>query len=217
MTLTPETVPPTDSGLPTDAGNPFSTRYTRPGAIAFRFPPTFSAEGLVQRLRAQGWNGAIVGPHGSGKSSLLAVLVPAIRATGKSVLLIELHDGQRRLPIRLQRRGDLHAGSVLVIDGFEQLSRLARWSLDRFRRSRQIGLVVTSHRPAGLPELYRTSTSVALAGEIVESLLAGQGRCISPEELAERYHARGGDLRETLFDLYDLYEQRRSSQHGQNL
>ena len=61
------------------ADNPFSTRYTRPGAIPFRFPPGTSADGLVEQLRRQQWRGAIVGPHGSGKSSLVAALVPPLR------------------------------------------------------------------------------------------------------------------------------------------
>ncbi len=54
--------------------NPFSTRFVRPGALAYRFPPGESAATLVERLAASGWRGQIVGPHGSGKSTLVAAL-----------------------------------------------------------------------------------------------------------------------------------------------
>ena len=57
--------------------NPFATCWTRPGAIAFHFPPGESAEQLVARLAADNWRGEIVGPHGSGKSTLLETLEAA--------------------------------------------------------------------------------------------------------------------------------------------
>jgi hypothetical protein len=212
------------------ADNPFSTRYTRPGAIPFRFPPGTSADGLVEQLRSQGWRGAIVGPHGSGKSSLVAALIPAIRRAGKEVQLIELHDGQRRLPV-VKGSGvficpdgpgaDIHEQiktpdpfTVVIVDGYEQLAWWNRLRLRRDARRRGLGLVVTSHAPTALPLLFRTSTSLDLAREIVQSLLAGRKELagadlVSAEQLARRFESRQGDMREILFDLYDLYEESR--------
>jgi hypothetical protein len=203
---------------PAAGDNPFSTRHTRPGAIPFRFPPETSSDDLVLRLQAANWCGAIIGPHGSGKSSLLASLVPAIRLAGKSVLLVELHDGQRRLPVDLKGCSELSGPDrtgkgVLVIDGYEQLSWLSRLRVKRFCRLRRIGLVVTSHGPVRLPELFRTSTSLSLAETIVCGLLGGHRQWIPAEELAARLESHDGNLRELLFDLYDLYEQRRSDLH----
>jgi len=210
------------------ADNPFSTRYTRPGAIPFRFPPGSDADKLVEQLRCQGWRGAIVGPHGSGKSSLLAALIPAIRRAGKEVLLVELHDGQRRLPVDLEKGSGVfvcqadsaaQVGSqtktpdpfsgVVIVDGYEQLSWWNRLRLRGVARRRRFGLLVTSHAPTSLPLLFRTATSLELAQAIVRSLLAGRPELVSPEQLAQRFELRQGDLRELLFDLYDLYEQRR--------
>jgi hypothetical protein len=212
----------------TTADNPFSTRYTRPGAIPFRFPPGSGADQLVAQLRSQGWRGAIVGPHGSGKSSLVAALVPAIRRAGKEVLLVELHDGQRRLPVVQEKgtgvvscQGDPAAkgndqettpvpfSCVVIVDGYEQLSWWNRLGLRRVCRHRGQGLVVTSHARTALPLLFRTATSLDLAQGIVASLLAGRPELITPEQLARRFESRHGDLRELLFDLYDLYEERR--------
>jgi energy-coupling factor transporter ATP-binding protein EcfA2 len=194
--------------------NPFCTRHIRPGAIPFFFPPGQSAEGLVELLRLNDWRGEIVGPHGSGKSTLLCVLTTALRDAGRSTLLVELHDGQRRLPIDLRRVDGLSETTVVIVDGYEQLSFFSRLQLKGFCRRRHLGLVVTSHQSAGLPLLFRTSATASLAEQIVRFLLRGQPQLVDPSELAQRFERHSGDLRELLFDLYDLYEQRRSVDSG---
>jgi hypothetical protein len=103
--------------------NPFCSRRIRPGAVSFLFPPHQNAETLVELLKRNHWRGEIIGPHGSGKSSLLASLIPVIERAGQPVVLVELHDGQRQLPIRLDADARLQSHAVLIVDGYEQLSR----------------------------------------------------------------------------------------------
>lgn len=194
------------------ASNPFSTRFVRPGAVPFLFPPGLSAEGLVDRLRGCGWRGQIVGPHGSGKSTLLASLVPAIEAAGRRVCLFELHDGQRRLPSGFPPREAAAQAAVVAVDGYEQLSHWSRFRLRRTCAGLGLGLLVTTHRAVRLPELLRTRPDLALARQIVDQLLAADRALVSPEKVAERFSARRGDLREMLFDLYDVVERRRRGQ-----
>lgn len=201
---------------PASAENPFSTRHVRPGAIAYRFPPGKSAAGLVERLRQNGWEGQIVGPHGSGKSALVAALITAVEQTGRQTILIELHDGQRRLPVHLRRISGLAHGAVIIVDGYEQLAWLRRVALRRFCRRRGLGLVVTVHASAGLPDLFRTTTSLALARQIVDRLLPVDSSPIGPQEVNDRFTLHQGDMREVLFDLYDLYEQRRPRGRASN-
>ena len=74
MQLTNCSIEPNAKGPPSRHTNPFATCWTRPGAMAFQFPPGESAERLVAKLAAVGWWGEIVGPHGSGKSTLLETL-----------------------------------------------------------------------------------------------------------------------------------------------
>lgn len=188
--------------------NPFSTRFVRPGALPYFFPNGESAEQLAAKFAAQGWRGQIVGPHGSGKSTLLAALIPAIERSGREIIHFALHDGERRLPITAEQRRTFSAGDVLVIDGFEQLSAFSRWRIDRLCRRRGCGLLVTAHADAGLPELYRIETDRELARRLVERLAPGD-ETIAAGDIDRAFSARGGDLRETLFELYDLYEQRR--------
>ena len=189
--------------------NPFCTRRVRPGAIPYQFPAGQTAESLVGQLRDAGWRGQIVGAHGSGKSALLAALIPAIEQAGRSTLLIELHDGQRRLPIDLGRDPRLAPPLVVIVDGYEQLSRWSRFQLNRCCRRRGLGLLATSHGPVGLPDLARTLASPGLAEQIVGELLRGRQWPLTATELRNCYRRHGGDLRELLFELYDLYEKRR--------
>ena len=189
--------------------NPFSATRIGPDKVAFLFPPGQSAAGLLERLYAAGWRGQIVGPHGSGKSTLLAALLAAAGLAGRRCLVVALRDGQRRLPrefLAAARSGPL---DLLAVDGYEQLGRWHRFLLGRLCRRRRLGLVVTSHRPVGLPELFRTAVDPALAWRVAERLQGGFPPLVTFADVADRLAAHGGDLRETLFDLYDLFARRR--------
>jgi hypothetical protein len=199
---------------PLTAENPFSTRRTRPGAMPFIFPAGQDAETLIARLRDNDWRGEILGPHGAGKSALLATLIPAVERAGRRPILIELHDGQRRLPpISSEAIGPT---MLLIVDGCEQLGRWRRWRLKRLCCRRGCGLLVTAHASVGLPQLCRNSVTPEVAEAVVRRLLAGRPPAITVAEVADCLVRRGGNLRETLFDLYDLFEQRRPAA-GQNL
>jgi len=193
---------------PAGADNPFSTRYVRPGAFPYRFPAGQDAAGLVERLRNNDWRGQIVGPHGSGKSALVATLIDRLQRSGRSTLLIELHDRQRRLPVSSRQMRNLVPGTVIIVDGYEQLAPWRRFLWKRFCRRRGLGLLVTSHASMGLPDLCRTATGLALAQHLVDALLGQSASTIAPEEIRQRFKRRRGNLREVLFDLYDLYEKR---------
>jgi len=193
-----------------DSGNPFSTRRVRPGAAPYLFPPGLSVESLVDRLRRFDWMAQIIGPHGSGKSALLAALLPAIEQAGRQTVLVTLHDGQRRLPLSPRRDVPRPATTLLVIDGYEQLNRWNRWQLRRFCRRHAAGLLVTAHESVGLPTLFHAAPTPELFARIVEHLMAGRNPSFTSAELAECFSKHRGNLREALFDLYDLFDQRRS-------
>lgn len=186
-------------------GNPFSARNIRPGAIPYFFAEGQDAGMLLERLQQHGWFGQIVGPHGSGKSALLAALIPSIEASGRRVMLLELHDGARRLPIGLAGCG-LPAGSLLAVDGYEQLTRWNRWRVRRYCRRHGLGLLVTAHASVGLPELAHTRSGLGIARRLVDHLLGPHASRVSSEELQRGLALHEGNLRELLFDLYDRYE-----------
>ena len=211
--------------------NPFCTSCVRPGAIPFLFPVGLDAATLVRRLQRNGWWGEIVGGHGAGKSALLATLIPEIELAGRSATLVELHDGQRRLPLDINGdgrpgKGDspifaatkigtvpsrLRPPMVLIVNGYEQLSRWRRFLLKRHCRRRGFGLLVTAHTSVGLPELYQAAPTPELAERVVGHLMAGRSPAFTASEPSACFARCNGDMRETLFELYDLYEQSRSS------
>ncbi len=189
-------------------GNPFCARRIQPGAVGFVFPPGVTLADVLARLDQAGWRGQIVGPHGSGKSTLLEALIPAIEATGRPVVRVTLRDAQRRLPVDL-RWWALAPGTLLVIDGYEQLPLWQRLRVRWRCRRQKLGLLVTCHRPCRLPRVYEAAVDLEIACRVVSHLLAGQTGRITPHDVAARLAFHKGNLRETLFDLYDLYELRR--------
>ena len=178
-----------------------------PRALPFFFADGTSVPQLVECFVASGGRGQIVGPHGSGKSALLAALIGVLEARDRDVVSIELHDGQRTLPSGFWASVPLTARSVLAIDGCEQLSWWQRHrALERVRRS-GAALVVTTHRPLRLPLLYRTRPTADVAVHIAAKLQRDRP-LIAEAEVRQAFAVHGGDLREMLFALYDIYAQR---------
>lgn len=186
--------------------NPFSTRFVRPGAIPYKLSPGNNLEGLIQRFDAIGRTGQIVGSHGSGKSTLLADLIRLWNQCGERVHVIELHDGQRRLPIRLTDLQRAESPTLIAADGYEQLGPSAKHDLCRFCRRNRIGLVVTCHRSMGLPDLIRCTASLTLVEQLIRDLLAGKESPITVDQIRSSFHRHDGNVREVLFEMYDLHE-----------
>ena len=189
--------------------NPFSTSRVRPGALAYHFPPGINAAALVERFGAAGWRGEIIGPHGSGKSTLLADLMAELARCGRPALLAALHDRQRRMPAGFYRQSGLLAPAVVVVDGYEQLSWWSRKRIAWACRRRGLGLLVTAHRPTGLPTLYRTHCDPNRLYGLVCQLLEPGEAFLSAEEVGARLDRHGGNVRELFMDLYDEFEARR--------
>lgn len=185
--------------------NPFCSRFVRPGVLPFIFPEGESAAAVVERLAQNGWRGEILGPHGSGKSALMAALIPAFEDAGRAVVHVELHDGQKTLPARFYRRLGATPQTVVTVDGCEQLSWWQRRKLFGFVRRAGAGVVATAHRTVGLPELVVMRPTAELAVRLVAQLQLGRA-LVSEDEVCQAFADQGGNLREMLFALYDLYQ-----------
>jgi hypothetical protein len=195
--------------VPSRYDNPFATCWTRPGAIAYRFVGGQNAELLIGQLRALGWRGAIIGPHGSGKSTLLETLKPALRDAGRRVHTVALRYGQRSLPRDFLASIGAASDSLVIVDGYEQLSWVEKWRLGRRCRRANAGLLVTSHSPTRLPTLIRLAPDLPLVEQLVADLAARVSTPVTREDIAASLACHGSNVREVFFDLYDLHERSR--------
>lgn len=187
-------------------GNPFATRYTRPGAIPplDRLGRPLDLEALIARLDGLG-AAALEAPHGHGKSTLLIALAAAFGGAGRPVTMVRVRGWQNacvayRAVVAAPRR------TAVFIDGWEQLGLLAA-PLRAVARLLRRTLLVTSHRPTGLPVLRACETTPNLLRAIV-ARLPDRGGPVDEADIATAFERHGGNLRESLYDLYDRAERR---------
>jgi hypothetical protein len=195
-------------GFTSDArpGNPFATRYTRPGAI-----PPLDRHGipldiatLATRLEAV-TAAAIEGPHGHGKSTLLFALAATLTAAGRPVRIVQIrdwHDACTACSVVLLAPRT----TAVFVDGWERLGPLAG-PLRLVARASRRTLLVTSHRAAGLPVLWKCETTPDLLRAVV-ARLPDRGGAVDDADIAAAFQRHDGNLRESLSELYDTIERR---------
>lgn len=205
----------TFAGLRWPDSNPFSVRWIDPSRIFFEPLPGVCLNQLVRQLETEcGW-GQIVGPHGSGKTTLVNQLEFQLLQRSTPVVKVVLHGQSWRQGFQQALWATRRAGTHLIVDGFEQLPRIAQWGLRCLCVWRDCGLLVTSHRDVRLPWLVQTTPSLAWVQQIVSRLLQSCPRdLIREEDVRVCFYHQEGNLRETLFELYDLFEHRRRMSAG---
>lgn len=188
--------------------NPFATRFTRPGALPPLGPDGRPRDlrGLLAALAGAGGRGAIEGPHGTGKSTLLAALAAALPGQGQLPVSLRVRS-PRDLPAVLAAVAAAAPRTTVLVDGWERLGRPGALLARLLARARRCGLVVTSHAPAGLPVLVRCGSAPGLLAAIV-ARLPDHGGTITTADVDEAFHCHAGNLRDALFDLYDRFERR---------
>jgi hypothetical protein len=171
--------------------NPFRTE--RVDALRYR-SRDFSWDDLESRLEANRWRGAIVGPEGHGKTTLLAEWAERRRRAGDLVVQCRIASGQRRLAE--PQRGMLKAKAWIFVDSAEQLGWLG-WQELRWLTSNACALVVATHRPGRLATVHACHTSPALLAELVAELDSGL------QDWDALWTRHRGNVRMALRELYD--------------
>lgn len=210
--------PPLVRRLPAQyLSNPFATRFVAPGVLTWLAPADHCVAELARRFTSDlHGRGLVVGPHGSGKSSLLAHLVPQLQ--GRCVSHV-LRRGQRPYRQILAHRPQWRRGRILVLDGLEQLWPWEYALVRSLAAAAGMGLLATAHRPyRSLPTLVKTAADVATLQQLVARLLSAQRelptqlleRLLDPHQLGQLLAAEQGSVREVFMRLYDVVEEFRS-------
>jgi hypothetical protein len=196
------------------ASNPFSSRYLEPGAIPFQFPAGHSLETLARRLE-RGIVGrsfrapmrfAIVGPHGSGKSTLMRHLGQRLDCS-----VVVLHSSTAKWGAVAEAVKSVAEGRVCLVDGYEQLPVWGRALLVARSALYGVTLCVTSHRLPKFFELFwQTRVDTTVEAYVIDQLLSGESprlkaSLLESEAWRMSRSKRGGNLRESLFDMYDWW------------
>ena len=189
--------------------NPFATRFVKPGAVDFQFSGSGDLSSLLRRLKDTGWWGQILGPHGSGKSTLVCSLLKCLAKVRRTCVHVQLSKHQNRAAFDVAQTRCWNKDTQVIVDGFEVLPWNCKRRLRQACRSRNAGLLITSHRRLrGIPVLFQTEASEGVTQQLVERLTIAGDLYLSENDVRTSYAKFNGNVRETLFDLYDLYEQR---------
>lgn len=176
---------------------------------------------------------AIVGPHGTGKSTLLAQLEQSLLETyshrGCQSLFLNSSSSSRQSLTKALRL--LKTSSICLIDGFEQLPKCGQTICVWTAKSLQRKLIATSHAlPKGFVPLWHTQMSPEIERYVVGQLLGNVCSGESGEDPAKRSSnfknrelldllleseewrtsraKHRENLRESLFDMYDWWGNR---------
>ena len=173
-------------------------------ALEFRYPPG-GPDALLARFESLGRRAAIVGAEGSGKSTLLALLADRFGMSGRPVRRFAVRPGEKAATHLFALLREMEPRELLLLDGFDHLSRWARFVLLR-RATRLGGLLATSHRTErALPTLVALAPSVGLLEDLAREL---GGEKAGRLDLGEMHRRHGGNLRTALRELYDVWSER---------
>jgi GTPase SAR1 family protein len=147
---------------------------------------------------------AIVGPKGSGKTTLQQQLARQLEATDRPTRWLRLRPEQKQLHSQLihQLLLRLGANETLLIDGAEQLGPI-RWRRLWRTVRRCEGLIVTTHRPQYLPTLVHCRTTPELFASLVDELAGDLATPWRPA-LPGLFARHQGNLRDCFRELYDI-------------
>jgi hypothetical protein len=188
-----------------------------------RIPPQLvNRDALWQQFSQQHGRGALIGPHGSGKTTLMEHLQRDAQQRGWLVRSCFINDttcvtwsvlSNLLIPLAQQKSAQqIPTQRILIcIDGAERISPWLWWRFMR-RLPADHALLITSHRAGRLPTLHQHTTSAALLRWCVEYVMPNS--TLTSEQahgLFAQYH---GNIRDCLRHLYDSWD---SSTHRPGL
>ncbi len=158
---------------------------------------------LYSRFKHHGRRGAVVGPHGTGKTVWMEDFRQHLEIQDIPTAWIGFQDGFNQQDARRLRIALHHLGpdQILFLDGWEWVPRWTRRNVYSVFHSRP-GLLLSAHRPTRLPTLWATRPQPEIAQSMAETFLA---RSLTPSEesqLQTAFSTHQGNLREVMRTFY---------------
>lgn len=211
--------------------NPFSISFVAPSQVVYRFSHGANAtsqhavdshlEALLGKLKDTR-RGLIVGPHGTGKSTLLHTFLPKLQRSFPKVAFHQLsNDPSQGFIKRLMGRiksgkrvreelSELPKDGLLMIDGWEQLTVAARWRIAKAAASRKVTLLASCHhRLPGWTVIHETRSTPKLIRSLAGDLLDDSPheiRKMIDVHLKNRSLSPTTNIRDLWFEMYDMVE-----------
>jgi hypothetical protein len=150
----------------------------------------------------------LVGPHGSGKTTLREEIERRLRADGFTVRSLVLGDDHRVIWPELRALvADADAQTVISLDGIDRIPSLLWWRFHRATRTVG-GVLATSHVRGRLPALHHHQTSADLVRDLVQELTDAATAATLHARCAALFDHHRGDVRACLRSLYDEFADR---------
>ena len=193
--------------------NPF--RSSRVGELSFEFKSGESMESLLQKWELAGRTGAIVGPMGRGKSTLLRELKRVLEGRSYSVTHFRLSiDSSPALlfamafqMLRIISSSCLRPNKILtfalLIDGWEQFPQMVQSVLGFVLKTTRTPIWVTAHQATHFPTLYECESSPELFGLLLTRLDLRTVK-LSQDAIAMSYLQENGNIRRAFHQLYEM-------------
>jgi hypothetical protein len=185
------------------ADNPFSVDRIH----QLRYQPRgWNWDSLLARMQSLRYRAAIVGPEGSGKTTLMEDLAQRLILRGFQPRFATLTRQERRLDPQVLDWLDHQAGArdLLCLDGAEQFGPIRwRWMLHRCRNLG--GLLITTHKPGRLMTLVQCDTDPPLLLDLIQRLQPDLD--FSIEDTTNLLKQHDGNIRLALRSMYDRWWQ----------
>ncbi len=181
--------------------NPF--RASRIDALPY-VPVDQSWDRMLTRLVQMNFRGAIVGPHGTGKTTLVQSLIPRLNERGFGVHHGHITEASPRLPKSWWcALNQCDEQTIIIIDGAE---RIHWWPWHRLLRltANACGLLITAHEEGRLPTWIRTRVTTQVMLQLLNEL-EPHGMHDAAQLLA-RHH---GNARSVLRECFGLKQRQR--------
>lgn len=157
---------------------------------------------LLERFAANRWRGLLLGPHGSGKTTLREEIERRLRSDGWTVRALVIDERGVSWSTVSKFIDGAGPRTLISIDGLDRLGGWQWWRLTQ-RMRHGGGILATSHVPGRLPLLHRHHTSIDLVHDLVRELV-GEDTAHAVRERCQRLFTElHGDVRACLRRLYD--------------